>query len=160
MVTLALVQGVVNTFVIFLARVIGHIVDRVILKNERGHGIGFWVSTIIAEIVLAVLASIIVMWFSRRREFRADAGGAALAGREKMIAALKKLQAAHQPEPHRIQGGLIQRSSRLLKSVNGQPVEARKTLKVPVKTGQRKPKGHTEGRQVRIGAHPVQAPGR
>jgi heat shock protein HtpX len=97
MVTLALIQGVVNTFVIFLARVIGHVVDRVILKNERGHGIGFWVSTIIAEIVLAVLASIIVMWFSRRREFRADAGGAALAGREKMIAALQRLQAAHQP---------------------------------------------------------------
>lgn len=97
MITLALIQGVINTFVIFLARVIGHFVDRVILKNERGHGIGFWVSTIVAEIVLAVLASIIVMWFSRRREFRADAGGAALAGREKMIAALQRLQAAHQP---------------------------------------------------------------
>lgn len=91
MVTLALVQGVVNTFVIFFARVIGHFVDRVILKNERGHGIGFWVTTIVAEIVLAVLASIIVMWFSRQREFRADAGAARLAGREKMIAALQRL---------------------------------------------------------------------
>lgn len=97
MVTLALIQGVVNTFVIFLARVIGHLVDRVLLRNERGHGIGFWVATIIAEMVLALLASVIVMWFSRRREFRADAGGAALAGRQKMIAALQRLQAAHQP---------------------------------------------------------------
>jgi len=94
MVTLALVQGVVNTFVIFFARVIGHFVDRVILRNERGHGIGFWVTTIVAEIVLAVLASIIVMWFSRQREFRADAGAAALAGREKMIAALQRLGGA------------------------------------------------------------------
>ncbi|MGD8476712.1 MAG: protease HtpX [Burkholderiales bacterium] len=97
MVTLALIQGVVNTFVIFLARVIGFFVDRVLLKNERGYGIGFWVSTIVAEIVLAILASIIVMWFSRRREFRADAGGASLAGREKMIGALQRLQAAHEP---------------------------------------------------------------
>lgn len=91
MVTLALIQGVVNTFVIFFARVIGHFVDRVVLRNERGHGIGFWVTTIVAEILLAVLASIIVMWFSRQREFRADAGAAALAGREKMIAALQRL---------------------------------------------------------------------
>ena len=92
MVTLALVQGVVNTFVIFLSRVIGHTVDRVIFKNERGHGIAFWVTTIIAEIVLGILASIIVMWFSRQREFRADAGGARLAGREKMISALERLK--------------------------------------------------------------------
>ncbi|RZU97970.1 protease HtpX [Spiribacter vilamensis] len=91
MITLALIQGVVNTFVIFFARVIGHFVDRVILKNERGHGIGFWVTTIVAEIMLAVLASVIVMWFSRQREFRADAGAADLAGREKMIAALQRL---------------------------------------------------------------------
>jgi len=97
MVTLALIQGVINTFVIFLARVIGYVVDRVVLKNERGYGIGFWVSTIIAEIVLGILASIIVMWFSRRREFRADAGGASLAGRDKMIAALQRLKAAHEP---------------------------------------------------------------
>lgn len=98
MVTLALIQGVVNTFVIFLSRVIGQIVDRVVFKNERGHGIGFWVTTIVAEIVLGILASIIVMWFSRRREFRADAGGAGLAGRDKMISALQRLkQAAGQP---------------------------------------------------------------
>lgn len=92
MVTLALIQGVVNTFVIFLSRVIGHTIDRVVFKTEQGHGPAFWVTTIIAEIVLGVLASIIVMWFSRQREFRADAGGASLAGRNKMIAALRRLQ--------------------------------------------------------------------
>jgi heat shock protein HtpX len=97
MVTLALIQGVINTFVIFLARVIGHVVDRVVFKTERGHGPAFWITTIVAEIVLAILASVIVMWFSRRREFRADAGGAALAGREKMIAALQRLQKAYEP---------------------------------------------------------------
>lgn len=96
MVTLALIQGVVNTFVIFLSRVIGHTVDRVVFKTENGHGPAFWVTTIIAEIVLGVLASIIVMWFSRQREFRADAGGASLAGRNKMIAALRRLQLASQ----------------------------------------------------------------
>ena len=92
MVTLALIQGVVNTFVIFLSRVIGQFVDRVVFKNERGHGPAFWITTIIAEIVIGILASTIVMWFSRKREFRADAGGAALAGREKMIAALQRLK--------------------------------------------------------------------
>jgi len=97
MITLSLIQGVVNTFVIFLSRVVGYVVDRVILKNERGHGIGFFVSTMIAEVVLGLLASIIVMWFSRLREFRADAGGAQLAGRHKMIAALERLKAAHEP---------------------------------------------------------------
>jgi heat shock protein HtpX len=97
MVTLTLIQGVVNTFVIFLSRVIGYAVDRVILKNERGHGIGFFVATFVSEIVLGLLASIIVMWFSRQREFRADAGGASLAGRQKMIAALERLKAAHEP---------------------------------------------------------------
>ncbi len=95
MVTLALIQGVVNTFVIFFARVIGHFVDRVVFKNERGHGPAFWIVTIVAEILLAVLASIIVMWFSRRREFRADAGAASLVGSEKMIAALKRLGGGH-----------------------------------------------------------------
>jgi heat shock protein HtpX len=99
MVTLALVQGVVNTFVIFLSRVIGHTVDRVVFKNEQGHGPAFWITAIIAELVLGILASIIVMWFSRRREFRADEGGAALAGREKMIAALQRLQKSVQ-QPH------------------------------------------------------------
>jgi heat shock protein HtpX len=92
MITLALVQGVVNTFVMFFARIIGHTVDRVIFKTERGHGIGFWITTIIAEIVLGILASMIVFWFSRRREFRADVAGASLAGRESMIGALQRLQ--------------------------------------------------------------------
>ena len=92
MVTLTLIQGVLNTFVIFLSRVVGFIVDRVLLKNERGYGIGFMVTTFVAQIVLGMLASIIVMWFSRWREFRADAGGAALAGREKMVAALERLK--------------------------------------------------------------------
>jgi len=96
MVTLALIQGVVNTFVIFLARLVGFVVDRLILKNDREHGIGYFATTIVAELVLGILASIIVMWFSRRREFRADAGGAKLAGREKMIAALVRLKAAHE----------------------------------------------------------------
>lgn len=94
MVTLALVQGVVNTFVLFLARIIGYFVDRVVLKNDRGLGIGYWVTTIVAQIVLGILASAIVMWFSRYREFRADAAGAKLAGRDKMIAALERLKRA------------------------------------------------------------------
>ena len=99
MITLALIQGVINTFVIVLSRIIGHLVDRLILKNQRGHGPGFWITAIIAELVLAVLASVIVMWFSRRREFRADAGGANLAGNENMIAALQRLKTAVR-EPH------------------------------------------------------------
>ncbi|MFP5350078.1 MAG: protease HtpX [Gammaproteobacteria bacterium] len=94
MVTLALIQGVVNTFVIVLSRVVGHLVDRVVFRNENGHGPAFWVTAIVAELVLGILASIIVMWFSRQREFRADAGGATLAGRQKMIAALQRLAAA------------------------------------------------------------------
>jgi len=97
MVTLALIQGVLNTFVIVLSRVVGYFVDRVILKNERGAGIGFFVSSMVAQIVLGILASMIVMWFSRQREFRADAGGAKLAGRDKMIAALNRLKAMHEP---------------------------------------------------------------
>jgi heat shock protein HtpX len=99
MVTLALIQGVVNTFVIFFSRVIGHVVDRAVFKVERGHGPAFWITTIIAQVVLGILASMIVMWFSRYREFRADAGGARLAGRQKMIAALQRLQAASGQEP-------------------------------------------------------------
>ncbi|MBI5938267.1 MAG: protease HtpX [Betaproteobacteria bacterium] len=98
MVTLALIQGVVNTFVMFLSRVIGHVVDRVVFKTERGQGPAFFVTMIVAELVLGILASIIVMWFSRQREFRADRGGADLAGRQKMIAALQALQRAH-PAP-------------------------------------------------------------
>jgi heat shock protein HtpX len=97
MVTLTLIQGVVNTFVIFLSRVVGQIVDRVVFKTERGQGPAFFVTYIIAELVLGVLASIIVMWFSRRREFHADLGGARLAGRASMIAALRRLQTIHQP---------------------------------------------------------------
>jgi heat shock protein HtpX len=106
MVTLALIQGVVNTFVIFFARVIGSIVDRAIFKNDDDRpGIGYWVTSIAAELLLGILATIIVMWFSRRREFRADAGGAELAGRGKMIAALQRLQAAHEEStlPDRVQ---------------------------------------------------------
>jgi heat shock protein HtpX len=93
MITLALIQGVVNTFVIFLSRVIGHVVDRVVFRTERGHGPAFWITTIVAELVIGILASLIVFWFSRRREFRADAGGARLAGRERMVAALERLKA-------------------------------------------------------------------
>jgi len=98
MVTLALIQGVVNTFVMFLSRVIGHTVDRVVFKNERGHGPAFFVTMIVAEMVLGILASIIVMWFSRKREFRADRGGASLAGGQNMIAALERLNSLH-PHP-------------------------------------------------------------
>lgn len=95
MVTLTLIQGVVNTFVIFLARVIGNFVDKAILRNESGRGMGYMMSVIVAEIALGILASLIVMWFSRRREFRADAGGARLAGSQNMIDALKGLKSAH-----------------------------------------------------------------
>jgi heat shock protein HtpX len=98
MVTLALIQGVVNTFVIFFAKLFGYFVDRVLLKNEGrdGPGIGAFAAEIVAQLVLGVLASIIVMWFSRQREFRADAGGASLAGRNKMIAALERLRVNHE----------------------------------------------------------------
>ena len=100
MVTLTLLQGVVNTFVIFLARVVGFMVDRALSgnnQNYRGPGIGYWVTSMIAEVLLGFLATIIVMWFSRYREFRADAGGADLAGRSKMIAALARLKQASEP---------------------------------------------------------------
>jgi len=106
MVTMGLIQGVVNTFVIFLSRVVGHVVDRVVFKTERGYGPAYYITSIVAQIFLSILASMIVMWFSRRREFRADAGGASLAGRGKMIAALiaalQALQRAH--EPHDLPG--------------------------------------------------------
>ena len=98
MVTLSLIQGVVNTFVVFLSRVIGHTVDRVVFKTERGHGPAFFIVSMITQFVLGILAMSIVMWFSRWREFRADKGGADLAGRQKMIAALRRLQQAHEPE--------------------------------------------------------------
>ncbi len=98
MVTLSLIQGVVNTFVFFLSRVIGHIVDRVVLGNREGYGIGYFITSLAAEFLLGILAMMIVAWFSRWREFRADAGGAALAGRQKMISALHRLMQA-EPEP-------------------------------------------------------------
>ena len=97
MVTLGLIQGVVNTFVIFLSRIIGHVVDRVVFKTERGYGPAYYITSIVAQVLLSILATMIVMWFSRRREFRADAGGASLAGRGKMIGALQALQRAHEP---------------------------------------------------------------
>ena len=92
MITLTLIQGVVNTFVMFFARIIGHTVDRVVFKTERGYGLGYYAVTIVAEIVLGILASMIVMWFSRYREYRADAAGAQLAGSSSMIAALQRLK--------------------------------------------------------------------
>jgi len=98
MITMALMQGVVNTFVYFFASVIGHIVDRVILKNEEGHGMGYYITQMVAQVALSFLASMLVMWFSRYREFHADAGGARLAGNEKMISALRALQRQHNPE--------------------------------------------------------------
>ncbi len=98
MVTMALMQGVVNTFVYFFATVIGHIVDRAVFKTERGYGPAYYITQMVAQIALGILASMLVMWFSRRREFRADAGGASLAGREKMIAALRALQRGHEAQ--------------------------------------------------------------
>ena len=98
MVTLALIQGVVNTFVIFFSRVIGHLLDRLVFKIEQGHGPGYWIGVIFVQMILSVLASTIVMWFSRRREFKADEGGAYLAGREKMISALRRLQQVSNPQ--------------------------------------------------------------
>lgn len=98
MVTLTLIQGVMNTFVFFLARVIGFIVDRVLLKNERdGVGIGYIATVIVAQLVLGILAGMVVAWFSRKREFRADAGGAHLAGTNSMIGALEALRRVHSP---------------------------------------------------------------
>jgi len=101
MVTLALIQGVVNTFVIFLSRVVGHFVDRVLLRNERGYGLGYYGAVIASQLFFSVLASIVVMYFSRYREFRADAEGARLAGRDKMIAALERLKqlSGESPQP-------------------------------------------------------------
>lgn len=97
MVTLTLIQGVVNTFVMFFSRIIGNIVDKAVFKTKDGNGPAFFITMIIAEMVLGVLASIIVMWFSRQREFRADEGSASLASSQKMIAALERLKNAHEP---------------------------------------------------------------
>jgi heat shock protein HtpX len=122
MVTLTLIQGVVNTFVFVLSRLIGNIVDKVVFRNERGHGPAFWITTMVAELVLAFLATMIVMWFSRQREFRADSGGARLAGRQHMIGALQALQRSHgQPLPDKmaafgISGGMGQGLKKLFMS--------------------------------------------
>lgn len=99
MITLTLIQGVVNTFVIFFSRILGHFIDRVIMKNERGFGIGYYIGSFVGQIVFSLLANIIVSWFSRRREFKADIGGAELAGRNKMINALRRLQQSTNPQP-------------------------------------------------------------
>ena len=124
MVTLALVQGVVNTFVMFFARIIGNFVDKVIFKNEEGQGIAYYVATIFAELVLGILASAIVMWFSRKREFRADEAGARLAGTNAMIGALQRLRAeqglpVHMPDTLNafgINGGIKQGFARMFMS--------------------------------------------
>ena len=97
MVTLTLIQGVVNTFVLFFSRVIGYTVDKVVFKTREGTGPAFFITMIISELLLGVLASIVVMWFSRQREYRADFGGGELAGNQKMIAALKRLKAQYEP---------------------------------------------------------------
>jgi heat shock protein HtpX len=97
MVTLTLIQGVVNTFVIFLSRIIGNIVDRTVFRSEDGQGVAYFVSVLVSQLLLGILANIIVLWFSRHREFRADAGGARLAGNNNMISALEALKSAHDP---------------------------------------------------------------
>ena len=97
MVTLTLVQGVVNTFVVFLSTIIGHFVDRVIFKTEQGHGPAYFIVSMVAQVLLSILATMIVMWFSRQREFRADKGGADLTSRNKMASALRALQRVHEP---------------------------------------------------------------
>lgn len=106
MVTLTLIQGVVNAFVMFFARIFGHFVDRVILKNERGYGIGYYIATFAAEMVLAIFASMIVAWFSRRREFRADQAGAQLVSPAAMVSALASLQAEYD-QPSEMTGELV-----------------------------------------------------
>lgn len=131
MVTLALVQGVVNTFVMFFARIFGNFVDKAIFKSEDGHGPAFYIATIVAELVLGILASMIVMWFSRKREFKADEAGAQLAGTASMISALQHLKAeqgmpVHMPDSltaFGINGGLKQGLSGLLMS--HPPLDAR-----------------------------------
>lgn len=98
MITMGLIQGVLNTFVIFFSRIIGMLVDKAVFKSRSGRGPGYFITSIVAQIVLGILASMIASWYSRRREFRADAGGADIAGREKMASALERLKAQHQPE--------------------------------------------------------------
>lgn len=98
MITMGLLQGVLNTFVILFSRIIGMVIDRAVFKIERGVGPGYFIGSIVAEVVLGILAAIIAKWFSRRREYRADIGGAELAGKENMIAALRRLQSVHEPQ--------------------------------------------------------------
>jgi len=119
MITLTLIQGVVNTFVMFFARIIGHTVDRVVFKTERGYGIGYFIVTIVAEIVLGFLASMIVMWFSRYREYRADAAGSSLTTSNDMIAALQRLR-VEQGMPSELPGELTAFGIRPGKSSLGQ----------------------------------------
>ncbi|MEE2663577.1 MAG: protease HtpX [Myxococcota bacterium] len=123
MITLTLVQGVVNTFVIFLSRVVGHLVDRVVLKNQRGYGIGYFVAVIASQILFGILASFVVSWFSRQREFRADAEGARLAGRDNMIAALERLKTAGDgtPLPDALQAFGISGSGGLMALMRSHP---------------------------------------
>lgn len=122
MVTLTLIQGVVNTFVIFLSRLIGRFIDQAVFRSEREGGPGFFITVLVTQLVLGFLAGIIVAWFSRQREFRADAGGARLAGRDSMIAALERLQRAHEPAqlPEQLQAfgisGSVSRLGRLFMS--------------------------------------------
>jgi heat shock protein HtpX len=128
MVTLTLIQGVVNTFVIFLSRVIGNILDRTVFGDRDGRGFGYFISVMVLQVLLGVLASIIVMWFSRQREFRADRGGARLAGRDNMIAALERLRAGHEALPQQmdafaIAGGAGRGMARLFMS--HPPIEER-----------------------------------
>jgi len=127
MVTLALIQGVVNTFVVFLSRIIGHVVDRVILKNNQGHGIGYFVTVMIAQVVLSFLASSIVMYFSRKREFIADTGGADLAGHQNMISALNRLgQVQAEPLPEQMAAfGINDKGGVMALFSSHPPIEAR-----------------------------------
>ena len=99
MVTLALIQGIVNTFVLLLARIVGNIVDRAVFRSEDGRGVASFVTVIVLQLVLGILANMIVMWFSRQREFRADRGGARLSSTSNMIAALEDLKRVHEPLP-------------------------------------------------------------
>ena len=129
MVTLALIQGVVNTFVIFLSRIIGNVIDRSFFRSEDGRGPAYFITVIVSEIVLGILASLIVLWFSRQREFRADRGGAKLAGKDNMIAALEALKSSHEPLPQQfaafgIADGRVARGFAKLR-MSHPPLEAR-----------------------------------
>ena len=126
MIRLSLIQGILNTFVMVFARIVGQIIDRVVFKNERGVGIGYYLSIMIAEVVLGVLANIVVMWFSRKREFYADAGAARLVGKNKMIAALERLQTAHSDAlPQQLTAFGINSSKAMGLFMSHPPLEAR-----------------------------------